>query len=152
MQNMDDQQYFFEVANESNFLKVEVLKQSYPESEFEWDLKWFDAKISVKGGSFTGEFNAYMQAGEFVNFRQELQILYDTLIGKASFKSLENQVDIQIIGDGIGHLSATCKVKDSEGEELTISESSFLSFKIEFDQTHVPKIMNQLKDIELRFF
>ena len=77
--------------------------------------------------------------------KNELIKLYDELNGIAKFNTFESQVEIKIIGDGIGHLNAECKVMDIAGI------GNKLEFEINFDQTHIPKILNQLEKINNRF-
>jgi len=54
------------------------------------------------------------------------------------------QVEIKIVGDGIGHLHAECEVMDYAGT------GNKLELEINFDQTHIPKIINQLEKITNR--
>lgn len=82
---------------------------------------------------------------DFESFKTELTKLYEKLNGIATFSTLESQVEIKITGDGIGHLSAECEVMDYVGI------GNKLEFKINFDQTHIPKILNQLEKITNRF-
>lgn len=58
---------------------------------------------------------------------------------------MENQVDIKIKGDGIGHLNAECEVMDFAGM------GNKLIFEINFDQTHIPKLLNELGKIISKF-
>ena len=67
------------------------------------------------------------------------------LNGIATFHTLESQVEIKIVGDGIGHLKAECEVMDYAGT------GNKLVFEINFDQTHIPKILNQLEKITKKF-
>ena len=82
---------------------------------------------------------------DFVSFKNELSKLYDKLNGIATFQTLENQVYIKIFGNGIGHLNAKCVVMDDAGN------GNRLEFEIDFDQTHIPKILNQLEKIVAKF-
>ena len=78
---------------------------------------------------------------DFESFKQQLRRVYNSLKGSANFHCLEHYVNIVVTGDGIGHLNAKC----------TVTESTFplneLTFELEFDQTYLPNIINQLNRI-----
>src|SRR5690606_973570 len=101
--------------------------------------------VKVKAGAFSGAFKADFMTVDFVTFKNELAKLYEKLNGIATFHTLESQVEIKISGDGIGHLTAECIVKDAA------SFGNKLEFEINFDQTHIPELLNQLKKITDRF-
>ncbi len=75
----------------------------------------------------------------------QLKLLYNKLDGSAVFNTIENQVNINIVGDGVGHLTAKCELMDFAGN------GNVLLFTINFDQSHLPKIINQLEIITNRY-
>lgn len=111
----------------------------------DWDRNWLKSLVYVKAGVFSGSFKADLMTTDFESFKLQLAKLYDKLNGIATFKTLENQVEMKIIGDGIGHLKAECEVIDEAGF------GNKLEFEIDFDQTHIPKILNQLEKITTKF-
>jgi hypothetical protein len=142
---MNEEKTFFEISESGNFIGIELIDYAYANADLDWDRNWVKGFVKVKAGSFSGEFKADFMIADFVSFKNNLTKLYDKLNGIATFKTLESQVDIKITGDGIGHLKAECEVIDSAGI------GNKLEFEINFDQTHVPKILNQLEKIINQF-
>jgi len=142
---MTEENIYFEISESGNFIRIELIKQSNPNAELDWDKNWLKGLVKVKAGGFSGEFKADFMTVDFVSFKNELTKLYDKLNGIATFSTLESQVEIKIVGDGIGHLNAECEVMDYAGI------GNKLEFEINFDQTHIPKIINQLEKITNRF-
>ena len=142
---MYEENVYFEITESGNSIRIELIKYSHSNTEMDWDANWVRGFVKVKGGKFTGEFCAELMTIDFVNFKNELGKLYEKLNGIATFKTLESQVEITIIGDGIGHLIAKCKVMDKAGI------GNKLEFEIDFDQTHIPKILNQLENINDKY-
>ena len=142
---MTEENTYFEISESGNFIRIELLKLSHLNAEMDWDANWIKGFVKVKAGGFNGEFNAEFMTVDFISFKTELTKLYDKLNGIASFQTLENQVDIKIKGDGIGHLNAECEVMDFAGM------GNKLIFEINFDQTHIPKLLNELGKIISKF-
>ncbi|WP_316736620.1 hypothetical protein [Pedobacter aquatilis] len=136
---------FFEISESGNFIRIDLIGFNHPNSELDWDKNWVKGFVKVRAGGFLGEFTADFMTTDFVSFKIELAKLYDKLNGIATFNTLESQVEIKIVGDGIGHLKAECEVMDNAGT------GNKLEFEIDFDQTHIPKILNQLEKITDRF-
>lgn len=142
---MKEEKTFFEISESGNLIRIDLIDFSHPNAELDWDKNWVKGFVKVKAGGFLGEFKASFMTVDFVSFKNELTQLYDKLNGIATFSTLESQVEIKIIGDGIGHLKAECEVMDSAGI------GNKLEFEINFDQTHIPKILNQLEKIINQF-
>ena len=142
---MNEERTFFEISDSGDLIRIELIGLNYPDAELDWDRNWLRSFVKVKAGVFSGEFKADFMTVDFVGFKNELANLYEKLNGIAIFQTLESQVEIKIVGDGIGHLNAKCVVMDGAGI------GNKLEFEISFDQTHIPKILNQLKNITNKF-
>ena len=79
-------------------------------------------------------------------FKQELKRIYKDLSGVTMFYCLDEDIEIKIKGDGIGHFTAHCLARDS-----TTPEGSRLSFNLFFDQSYIPNFINQLDAITKAF-
>jgi hypothetical protein len=142
---MNEETIFFEISESGNFIRIDLIGFNHPNAELDWDKNWLKGLVKVKAGGFSGEFKADFMTVDFLSFKNELKKLYDKLNGVATFYTLESQVEIKIVGDGIGHLNAECEVMDNAGT------GNKLEFEINFDQTHIPKIITQLEKITNRF-
>jgi hypothetical protein len=138
---IEDNNLYFEISEGGNYIKIYVLEYQNSNIDFDIDYIWNQTIIKVKAGVFSGQFKADLNTVDFINFEKELEQLYNKLNGIATFYSLEEQISIKVIGDGFGHMNAECSVMDSAGMGNT------LKFEINFDQTHIPKILNQLRKI-----
>jgi hypothetical protein len=136
---------YFEVSDNENSIRIEIVELISPDAELDFDSNWLKSIISIKAGAFSGKFKANLMTTNFELFKFELDKLYDKLDGTATFATLESQVEMKIIGDGLGHLKADCMVMDNAGF------GNKLEFKIAFDQTKIPKIINQLEKIMSKF-
>lgn len=142
---MNEETTFFEISECGNLIRIELIRLNYPNAELDWDRNWILGFVKVKAGAFSGEFKADFMTIDFINFKNEITNLYNKLDGIIMFQTLESQVGIKIVGDGIGHLNAKCVVMDNAGS------GNKLEFEISFDQTHIPKILNQLEKITNKF-
>lgn len=142
---MIDENIYLEISGNGNFIRIELIGLSHESAELNWDKNWITGFVKLKAGGFSGEFNAEFMTIDFIQFQEELEFLYNNLSGNANFQTLEDQVEIKISGDGLGHLEAECVVMDSAGF------GNKLEFEIQFDQTFLPRITNQLKQITSKF-
>ncbi|MDX2051867.1 MAG: hypothetical protein SFV15_05700 [Polyangiaceae bacterium] len=110
-----------------------------------WDGNWIDCTVVVAAGGFRGEYVACLRAEEFVSFRRDLERLYAELRGQGQFRSMEEWVTLDFAGDGRGTFRGTCRLRDRAGD------GNLLEFGIEFDQTDVPAMVRDLKEIEEAF-
>ena len=110
-----------------------------------WDGNWIDCAIAVHAGGFRGEYVACLRTNEFATFQADLERLYRELAGSGGFHSMEEWVDIQLTGDGRGHFAGLCRLKDRAGD------GNVLECEVEFDQTDVPAMLEQLRRIADQF-
>lgn len=125
--------------NEQIEIKVEQYRHS-PCGE-NIDDNWILCSISVLFGGFSGKFSASFQIYDFVKFSEEVQKLYTCLKGKATFNSIEGQLEFKLTGDGKGRveLEGNCMDIVGIGNELTFSTG--------FDQTYLESIISDLEEV-----
>lgn len=136
----------FEIFDAGDIVKIEPLELIKYDSELDWDRNWIKTKITVKGGAFSGQYQADIMTVDFEKFKQELSKLYDNLKGGAIFEDLEHALQLKIQGDGIGHFEVQVTANDNPG-----INSSKLSFTMAFDQTEIKHLVNQLDKITKAF-
>jgi hypothetical protein len=132
----DDAQ--FRIGNsETGHLAVRVERRDHEGATDFWDGNWLVAKVTVAAGGFRGELAGSLRADEFVRLRDQLRLLFDDLAGTASFKTMEDWLMIEVVGDGKGHFHAICIV-------VHVPTANRLAFGIDFDQTELPAIVGGL--------
>lgn len=132
---------YFEIKDGTDYVKIVVLRQNFPDGDLDWDRNSLNCDVSVKCGAFSGNFNADLMSWDFDIFKTELEYLYKNLNSRAIFQGIESQVTIFIQGDGVGHFNTTCQLMDYAGT------GNELNCKLNFDQTELPKIIAQLDKI-----
>jgi hypothetical protein len=119
-------------------LRINVLGyERAPVGEY-FDDNWLSVEVAVKAGGFAGSFSASFLTGELEALHQEAIKLYDLLTGRAQFKTLEEQLTLDLVGDGLGHIRLTGSAQDLAGLGNT------LTFAFTFDQTQLRSTVQNL--------
>jgi hypothetical protein len=105
-----------------------------------YDANWVDAHIEIVSGGFRGYYRASLFRADFPDFRDALKKLYSFASNQGEFCTIENQLHIAIRGDRRGNFEARCIAKDSD-------DGNCLEFKIQFDQTYIPRMLTELDAI-----
>jgi hypothetical protein len=134
---VDAEPHFRIGSSETEHLVVRADRRDHEGATDFWDGNWLVAKVTVAAGGFRGELAGSLRADEFVRLRDQLRLLFDDLAGTASFKTMEDWLMIEVVGDGKGHFHATCIAVD-------VPTASRLTFTIDFDQTELPDIVRGL--------
>ncbi len=141
----DVRETYFEIKDGIDFLRIDVLKQNFPDGDLDWDRNSLNCDISVKCGAFSGKINSDLMSWDFDIFKKELEYLYENPNRRANFEGIESQVKILVQGDGIGHLNTTCRIMDYAGT------GNELICQLNFDQTELPNLIHQLEKITTEF-
>ena len=106
---------------------------------------WLPSRISVRAGSFQGEYPSDLDVWAFARFAAELRVLYESLKGTASFSSYEKQLELTLVGDGLGHVRVKGEAMDYAGT------GNKLNFHLEIDQTEIPALLQDLGEISAAY-
>ncbi len=126
-------------------LAVKPLARAHASATDYWDGNWINCLVTATAGGFRAEYTACLRAEELAGFRRDLERLHRELEGRGGFKSMEDWVTVEVVGDGRGHYRGRCRLRDRAGDGNT------LLFEIAFDQTDVPAMLEQLRKIEADF-
>lgn len=119
-------------------LRIDVLGyERAPVGEY-FDDNWLSVAVEVKAGGFTGFFSASFLTGELEAFHQQAARLHASLEGSATFRTLEEQLSLDLVGDGLGHIRLTGRAEDQPGIGNT------LEFAFAFDQTQLQPSVQDL--------
>lgn len=136
---------YFEICDAGDIIRLEPIQVYDDASQLDWDRNWVRTKVIVKGGAFSGQFTADLMTTDFELFKRDLRNLDKDFKGTAKFSPLEEQLILNIAGDGLGHFETKCNVTDRPGYGRT------LSFSLSFDQTELPRLINELDKITKTF-
>ena len=103
--------------------------------------QWFETKVFIQVESFTGSFQSLLDHHALLKFHQELQLLYETLQGSAQLAPIEEQITLQLSGNGRGGVTA------SGAAWSRPRYGNHLEFSFEIDQTFLPSVLAQLNAI-----
>jgi hypothetical protein len=106
---------------------------------------WLAATVSIRVGSFSGLFDALLVTCDFPLFRRQLEKLYESLVGSATFDTIEGQLRIQCTGNGRGGITIDGMAQDRVGD------GNELQFRFEIDQTFLRAIIKDIQTIESDF-
>lgn len=76
---------------------------------------WLPSHITIRTGGFHGNFSADLDSWGFARFATELKSLYADLKRSATFTTYERQLELTIVGDGIGHMRLHGEAMDYAG-------------------------------------
>jgi hypothetical protein len=105
---------------------------------------WATAAIEIFADVWRGEYQGDFYSGELVALALSLERLYLELRGTAHWSPIEQFLDLTFVGDARGHILIEGKAQNS------LSVWNTLIFRLELDQTELPKIISDLKACEMR--
>jgi hypothetical protein len=106
---------------------------------------WFSADVEIVAGGFRGSYSADFNSWAFSDFQEQLEKLYSTVSGSASFTSYEAQLELKLDCDICGHIQLCGEAMDLAGT------GNKLIFDLAIDQTHVPKVISSLQNALKRY-
>lgn len=109
------------------------------------DDNWLRVSVQVNVGSFSGSFKAAFLTSELIEFREGLCSLYESLTGSARFATREEQLELNLTGDGKGHIALSGIATDAPGI------GNRLEFRIDLDQGHLSSAIRGLDGIATTF-
>jgi hypothetical protein len=125
-------------GEEAEFLRLTLHGRSHPDATDFWDGNWLDCTAEVAAGAFRGDLRRALRADELEAFRQQSAVLHDRLTGEAVLDTMEEWLRVRVVGDGRGHLEASCRLCDDPAFGNT------LDCRLHLDQTFLPAVLRQL--------
>ena len=126
-------------AEESNYLSVTI--DGRPDERDDW----LSRTISIRAGAFSATLDATLLTCDFPRFRTQLESLYKTLSGDATFETIEDQLGFRLTGNERGGISVDGTVLDRVGD------GNQLNFRFDIDQTYLRQIIRDVQIIETEF-
>jgi hypothetical protein len=122
-------------------VEISVGGYAYPLTGEFYDDNWLNAEVRLVVGGFRGGFDAMFLTVEFFRFHEALVRLHRELRGEARFESLEGQLMLSLLGNGLGRIELKGEARDA------VSIGNTLSFEIELDQTQLAHSLSALGDL-----
>jgi hypothetical protein len=106
-----------------------------------WDGNWLSCQVRIASGGFRGRYPANLRTEELERFHAEVQVLYESLTGAAHLQTMEEQLTLELEGDGRGHVQCRGEARDVAGT------GNLLRFLLMLDQTQLFGTMVQLSEL-----
>jgi hypothetical protein len=136
----------FRLGGESaEYVEVTILGRSAPDATDFWDGNWLLAEVRLRTGGFTGAFRASLRTHEIADFAAELGRIHAMLEGTAELRTMEEQLELSLLGDGRGHFQIKGEARDEAGM------GNELQFALAMDQTELSPLLRQLEDVVTRY-
>ncbi|MGN6541402.1 MAG: WapI family immunity protein [Ginsengibacter sp.] len=136
---------YFEIFDGGDMIRVEPYQGIKYDSALDWDRNWIKTKVTIKGGVFSGQYVADFMTTDFELLKRDFKKLERDFNATANFEPLEEQLKLNISGDGLGHFEVKCIAQDQPGVGGT------LSFVLSFDQTEIARLIDELDKITKAF-
>ena len=102
---------------------------------------WLTANVIFDYRGFTANFPIYLMLNDIYSFLDELKELNKHLKGQATFATVEKNVDLVLLGDGLGHIEFNGKIRHDNDYNLVTN------FEIPSDQTFLAPLIFQCEEI-----
>jgi hypothetical protein len=124
---------------------LSVIGRSHPGATDFWDGNWLRTRAFGRVGGFTVDLVADLRAEEFAQFRRGLERMYALVAVKASFRTLEAYLALDLHRDEVGHVRVEVELMDRP------AIGNLLRCSIDIDLTYLPSIINSLDEILRRW-
>jgi hypothetical protein len=98
-----------------------------------------EARIEAVVDGFRASYIADLFGVDLPGFRQAIARLYSFESSKAVFETPEDELKIEITGDGRGHFKANCVARKYDADAFPC-----FTFTLQFDQTEIPRMLAEL--------
>jgi hypothetical protein len=102
---------------------------------------WLTANVIFDYQGFAASFQIYLMLNDIYSFLDELKELSKNLKGKATFSTIEGNVSLVLLGDGLGHIGINGLIRHSNDYNLVTN------FEIPSDQTFLAPLISQCEKI-----
>jgi hypothetical protein len=125
-----------------SYIKIDVVSRTHPGCDDYWDGNWLNSEVRIRSGGFMGKANPKLRADEFRSFLQEVEALSASAKGTAKFRSMEENLEINITHyDKIGLVAKGTLI--DRHDEL----GNKLAFSITVRDSELNHIADQLREI-----
>jgi len=125
-------------GGEAEYLTLAIHGRKRLESEDYWDGNFLWCTAEVTAGTFRGSVSNVIRNEDLIRFLDGLEVLYQRLDGEAMLDTLENWLDLRVIGVGHGQIEVRGALCDAPvgGNQL--------EFRLAIDQTYLPPLIGQI--------
>ncbi len=136
----------FEIIGENGFIRIYLTKVlGFPDTTSFFGGYDTESTIEIKSSSYYLKGFVWITTGNIFDFFQELEKCQKNVRGKAQLESYEQNLQLTVEYDEVGHVSVKGKFVEKYMEE------NILYFEIKGDQTFMNSTINELEDIHKKY-
>ena len=102
---------------------------------------WLQATVCFEQDNFRADFKISLMLNDLYAFIDQLELLQKSLKGEAVFENIERNINLKLSPDGLGHIEIDGTLWHPNNRDLKTS------FSIESDQTFLPDLILECKEI-----
>lgn len=127
------------IKGNEGIVSIHISGYSNPRATDSDDANWLSAEIEIAVGCFTGKYPASPTTQDFSRFQESLELVLETLSGKALFSTMEGWLQLQI--DMTRRGTATVS-----GEAVALQAPRIaLEFSFESDQSYLQETLRAVR-------
>jgi hypothetical protein len=126
-------------GDEAEYLLLTLHGRNRPDSADYWDGNFLWCTAEVIAGAFHGSVSNVVRNEDLIRFLTRLELLYQQLDGEALFDTLDNWIDVRVIGNGQGRIEVRGQLCDNP------VGGNALEFRLYLDQTFLPPAIGRLR-------
>jgi hypothetical protein len=142
---MGDSGFEFNIGTAALGIRVRVLGRTHPECHDFWDGNWILCEATVAVGGFRGRVQGCLRTEEIESFRDQLKSMYQTVSGRAEFRTLEGWLSLKLAAEKTGKVECRGEMLDDPGI------GNRLEFTLDLDQTYIAPVLIALDSIATAF-
>ena len=130
--------------SDNEFIKIEILGYLYPKNDDYWEGNWLRIKVTIQAGAFNATYEGKLKTYNLKDFRRGLlrEIQYQEQRGVSAYlQSLENWIEMKIIGHGNGSFDVQCVACDNP------PYGNKLIFKLQIEKNEIEQMIEQVDEI-----
>jgi hypothetical protein len=124
---------------EVEYLEITIRGRNNPDAVDYWDGNFLWCTAEVVAGAFRGSLSNVIRTEDLARFHPQLVDLHRSLIGEASFDTLDDWLEVTLTGDGRGHIEVRAQLCDNP------IGGNLLEFRLSHDQTYLTSLIEQVR-------
>ena len=115
----------------------------FPDTTSHWGGYDTVSVVEIVSSNYSVKGELYISTGQLLTFYEQLRTCYETLKGTAKLSSSEENLNMDVVFDGLGHVTVKGSYKERHHED------NELLFELAGDQTYIFQGLAGLSDIAL---
>ncbi|MBK9121534.1 MAG: hypothetical protein IPM16_00235 [Chloroflexi bacterium] len=132
-------------TNDETFLSLQIVGRAVPGSDDYWDGNSLVAHAEVKVEGLSGKLTGVLRSEEILRFGEQLQHGYETLSGEVTFTTMEGWIEFVVRFLRAGSVVVEGVVTPD------LALRSRLQFDLGLDQSYLPAVLAQIRQVVKRF-